>query len=123
MLQLIITLLNTILMCAWFVCHSLLYKSVDGTEQRYFYATWAIALAGIQIATVSFSCVLDLVQEDYIGAAIGTVYVLFMFAALKLYFNHDNWFNKQFKRLKSGLKNLKESLSRAFSPIAMPSPA
>ncbi len=96
-------------------------RAVLGSHQRYVATTWIIATDIMVILSLLASSVIYFMQENLLGAGWDLVIVWIWVWSLKRFFDDDNWFNDQWKRLKRGIKKLRERIARA-TPSPLPSP-
>ena len=88
---------------------------------RYVATTLAMLCLSLALIVVIMQVATRLARGEPMNAAVfAFAGCLVVWQIIKL-FNNDNWFNSQWKKLKGGLKNLRQRLQ--FSPHPAPSPA
>lgn len=98
-------------------------RSVLGTRVRYEAATMVVATA-LAITVLCFVLgVIDVVRADHLAAGMDAIFMLVWLAVtIHNFYDDDNWFNNQWKRLKRGLKSLRRRLTTVKLPRPLPSP-
>ena len=97
-------------------------KAVKGTHLRYVLSTARLA-ATIGIAVVFFCRgVVHMVLAEPVAAGVDAFAgIMYAWLAYRAYGEDDNWFNKQGKRLRRGIKRLRQRLANT-APLPLPSP-
>lgn len=91
--------------------------AVKGTRVRYIYLSLTIAFFGLQALIAFTRAVLFVAIGEYGTAGIQLLLaVMYTFYTWKFLGDGDNWFNDQFKRLKRGIKKLRQQLANALTP-------
>ena len=109
--------------------HTLVYLraafAVKGTRVHYTHLSLTIAFFGLQALIAFARAVLSVAIGEYGATGIQLLLaVVYIFYAWKLSKDGGNWFNDQFKRLKRGLKKLRQQLANALTPPKLaPAPA
>lgn len=74
---------------------------------------------GFFCSTIAMLC---LGQKAYFAASIWSLAVLWIIWDIKKCFDDDNWFKKQFQKLKQGLRNTGKKLGDVRLPSLTPAP-
>lgn len=98
-------------------------RAVDGSKQRYALTTLAISLTIPLVISLTLLAVFDFRIGSYPSSLFESILAILVLWRSRGLFKDDNWFNKQFKKLKNGLKNLGKQLSNVRLPSPLPSPA
>lgn len=84
--------------------------------------TWLIILMSFKIVVATALVVAMLRIDNYLFAGIWSIATLGCILQLWWLLHDDNWFKRQFKKLKNGLKELGKRLSRIRVSPSSPAP-
>lgn len=111
-----------VLLSAWLVVALMYAFTVAERKERFKLATGGILLAGCIVALDLLRTVLYLLSDEYFNAGMNVLGAAAIIYGSRHFFDNDNWFNDQFKKLKSSIKNLGKNLSNIRLPSFMPAP-
>jgi hypothetical protein len=108
------------LVAGWGITAILHVNAVLDSKQRYILATRGIIFMIAIVCANLIMVALCLYDNDYSNAGGFTAITLWILWRSKRFFDDDNWFNRQFKKFRNGLKNLGERLRSLVSPLPAP---
>ncbi len=112
-----------VLLFAWLIVGAVHAFTVARRKERFKLATFGILIAGCIAALDLLQAVLYLLNDEYLSAGLNVLGAVVVIYFSKDFFDDDNWFNRKFKKLKDGLKNLGKRLSNIRLPSLLPSPS
>ena len=96
-------------------------QSVKGSYPRYVAASWFL-VTGIAVIGVTFAkAALYVATGEYVAAGFQLALVGLWVWIIRSQSDEDNWFNSQWKRLKKGVKALRQRIA-SLAPSPLPSP-
>ncbi len=95
-------------------------RAIHGSAERFALTTWCIIFRTVLLLFATIIAVNSVMSKDYVLASFWTINIGLNVAVLYLLLRQDNWFNKQWKKLKKAVKNFQESLQSSFMPAPAP---
>jgi len=97
-------------------------QTVQGSYPRYAASTVRIVAAiGVVITSLGKGSLSIMLEQPISFGLDALLLIIYVWLAYRAYNDDDNWFNKQGKRLRRGIKRLRQRLANT-APLPLPSP-